>query len=413
MNEYEFKDKLIQIDKSKKCLRFLVNRVLSNDYRGIQISQHNRYSKEEIFIILQEIYNIAGSDLLQIRTTDLSKRANNIPEEERYAELVSNINKKIGRCTQDSLRKNIFVDMHRMGLIKRYNEQKKELGPFDSGIKKFVSISNLGIEIIQNCNDIFKQNILYTRALENIMNGFAENIFNIVLTLGSNYISQNELLFGTFLHKKINGHYYSHDDIIDFIKEFRSLSKYQKKEVIKIIKCYCNPDNFNKSKLEKRDWHNWLNETQQIFTLFSQTIYFDWNKNKNRIYIRIGKNGLYEDNNKLKRSISEKQKYFEEHKISKTVGFELHHIVPLCWAKSISDFQILDNWKNLVYIDAYSHSKITQNNNSNVKLSFDFNNNAIFTDFFNKKVICEKDKNILYDKNKKILCLNIMKKFFL
>ena len=37
MNKSEFKDKLIQIDKSKKCLRFLVNRVLSNDYRGIQI----------------------------------------------------------------------------------------------------------------------------------------------------------------------------------------------------------------------------------------------------------------------------------------------------------------------------------------------------------------------------------------
>ncbi len=105
-----------QIDPSKECLKFLVKRLQSKDYRGIQISQHNRYTKKEILVILQEIYALVGSNLMQIRTTDLSKRPQNVGGEELYAQLTHNISLKLSRCTQDSLRKNIFVDMHRMGL---------------------------------------------------------------------------------------------------------------------------------------------------------------------------------------------------------------------------------------------------------------------------------------------------------
>ncbi|GAA9062574.1 hypothetical protein BTM312_03950 [Helicobacter pylori] len=65
---------------------------------------------------------------LQIRTTDMSKRPSNIIGEEAYAKVVDNICKsempqdnlgKKNQVTQDSLRKNLFVDMHRMGLIER------------------------------------------------------------------------------------------------------------------------------------------------------------------------------------------------------------------------------------------------------------------------------------------------------
>lgn len=114
---------IIQIDPSKECIKFLVERLQSNDYRGNHISQHNRYTKKEILVILQEIYALVGTNLIQIRTTDLSKRPQNIIGEELYAKLTNNISLKLARCTQDSLRKNIFVEMHRMGLINRYNAQ--------------------------------------------------------------------------------------------------------------------------------------------------------------------------------------------------------------------------------------------------------------------------------------------------
>ena len=183
---------IIQIDPSKECIKFLVERLQSNDYRGNHISQHNRYTKKEILVILKEIYALVGTNLMQIRTTDLSKRPQNIIGEEIYAKLTNNISLKLARCTQDSLRKNIFVEMHRMGLISRYNAQRQPLSPFANGTKKFISLTKLGVELLQE-NNIFTQNLLFTRALENLLNGFGEEILNIALELDfqkSPYISE-------------------------------------------------------------------------------------------------------------------------------------------------------------------------------------------------------------------------------
>lgn len=409
-------DKILQeiknIDPSKKCINFIIERLKSNNYRGIQISQHNRYDKNEILIILQEVYNLVDENLMQIRTTDLSKRPQNIAGEEKYAELTNNISKKLSRCTQDSLRKNIFVDMHRMGLINRYNENKKIISPFMKGTKKYISISKFGISLIKE-NNIFNQNLLFTRALENLLQGFGEEVLNIALELGSKnlpYISEEELLlFVTFINQQLNGKTYSRSFIIDFIREYRRLSKFQKKLLIDKIQTYCNPNNFSGNKTQKRDYHNWLNETQQIITLLYQMSYFEYDEEKRMLFIKIGENGIYKDNAKLKRSIVEKQNYFKEHNITKKEGFELHHIVPLCWATNAIEFQILDNWKNLVYIDAFSHAQITHNNNTNVILKFT-DGYVIFIDFNNKEVKCKKNTNILYDYSKENIMLQYNKK---
>ncbi len=402
---------IVKIDPSKQCINFIAERIKSNNYRGIQISQHNRYTKKEILIILHEIYNLVGKNLMQIRTTDLSKRPINIDGEEKYAELINNISSKISRGSQDSLRKNIFVDMNRMGLINRYNKNKEISNPFKRETKKYISISNLGISLLKEKN-IFSQNLLFTRALENLLKGFGEEILNIALELGSKmpYISKYELLlFASFLNQKLNDKTYSRSLIINFIKEYRRLSKYQKNSLIHKLQTYCNPDNFLGNKTQKRDFHNWLNETQQIITLLSQMSYFEYDEEKDRLVIRIGKNGIYENKAKLKRSIIEKRKYFKEHGIVKSDGFELHHVVPLCWAKSIIEFQILDNWKNLVYIDAFSHAQITHNNNANVILKFT-DDYVIFIDFENKEVKCKKYIDISYDDSKQDIMLEYNKR---
>lgn len=396
---------ITRIDPSKECLKFLAQRLQSNDYRGLQISQHNRYTKKEILVILGEIYNLVGSNLMQIRTTDLSKRPQNIAGEEQYAQLTNNISLKLSRCTQDSLRKNIFVDMHRMGLISRYNAKKEPLNPFANGTKKFISLTQLGIALLQE-NNLFTQNLLFTRALENLLNGFGEEILSIALDLQqSPYISEEELLFfGTFLNQKLGDTIFSRSVIIEFIKEYRTLSKFQQKMLVDKVQTYCNPNNFSGDKTNKRDFHNWLNETQQIITLLSQMSYFEYAKESRKLCIKIGTNDIYEDSTKLKRSLTQKQAYFSQHSVSKTKGFELHHIVPLCWARSRVEFQTLDNWQNLVYIDAFSHAKITQNNNANVRLSF-LKSSAIFSDFKDNKIECKKDLQILYDENKQNIML--------
>ena len=77
------------------CVNFLMNRIQSNSYRQIHISQHNRYMQCEVFVILQEIYNLVRLEPMQIRTEDLSKRPQNIVGEELYAQLTDNIYERI------------------------------------------------------------------------------------------------------------------------------------------------------------------------------------------------------------------------------------------------------------------------------------------------------------------------------
>lgn len=75
-------------------------------------------------VILRNLYKIVGTEKLHIRTSDSSKRPINNEKELKYSKYVNEIQKQTGRCTQDSLRKNIFVDLNRMGLINRYSDDE-------------------------------------------------------------------------------------------------------------------------------------------------------------------------------------------------------------------------------------------------------------------------------------------------
>ena len=387
---------LKNFDPSKECLKFLEQRLSSDKYRGNQISQHNRYDINVVKTMLRELYNIAGDKLLQIRDTDLSKRPYNIAGEENYAIYVDKINKdsNVGRGTQDSIRKNLFVDFHRMGFINRYSKNKTSNVPGIRSSTKYVSLSELGKEFVETTN-IFEESMLYSRGIDNLMQGITDDLLWIIMELEK--ITEDEYtFFVSFVNIELNGIYYSKDKIIDMVKEYRSLSKFTKEAVKEKIKEYCISGEFTGNKTVQRDYHNWVNETQQVFMLLNQTVFFE--QRDKTIFPKVGENAIFDDEEKLNRSLSEKQKYYEYHRVNKKEGFELHHIIPLCWAKTKHEFSVLDNHKNLVYIDGYSHAKITQNRNRNVVLDFN-NSDVTFTDYSGNVVYCEYDTNILYNPN--------------
>ena len=249
--------------------------------------------------------------------------------------------------------------------------------------------------------------MLYTRGIDNLMQGLLDDLLDIILSVEK--ITEDEYTFiVSFVNQQLNGIYYGKDLIIDLVKDYRYMSRFQKDMVKREIAEYCNPDNFKGDKTDKRDYHNWVNETQQVFMLLNQTVYFE--QREKTIFPKVGDTSVFEDNRKLQRSLSEKQKYFEYHNTTKALGFELHHVVPLCWAKCREEFSILDNHKNMVYIDGFSHSKITQNRNLNVSLSFN-KDDAIFTDIpKHYSIRCMKDKQILYSSNNQNEMLEYNKK---
>lgn len=173
MTYQEFKENLCSFDPSKECFCFLAERIGDDNYRGIQCSQHNRYDDDVIFTILDELHNAAGEEKMIIRTADLKKRPRNLPEEAAYAKYVSTLCNKLGRCTQDSVRKNLFVDLHRMGLLERFNSTGKMLDPYENGTKKYVRISKQGLDFIDKGHTLFERKLRYTRAIDTLTRGLA------------------------------------------------------------------------------------------------------------------------------------------------------------------------------------------------------------------------------------------------
>ncbi len=325
-------------------MKFLANRIKSSDYRGLHLSQHNRYDQNKIKIIIQAIFNEVGEDFLQIRTTDMSKRPSNIIGEEAYAKVVDNICKseiaqdnsgKKNQVTQDSLRKNLFVDMHRMGLIERYNKNKEPTNPYIQSNIKYISLTPLAIEFL-NAQDLLRKNFCYTQALENLLQGFGAECREVMIELDNHYLDIEEMMFFvTFL----NIENFTRSKIIEYVREYR------------------------------RDYHNWKNQAQQIFSLLEQSVFFE--ANKERLILKTLNEENKQNDKKLKRSIKEKALYFEKHGVKKEKGFELHHIVPLCLARSVEEFDLLDKWENLIYIDAFNHAKISQTQNKHICLYFE------------------------------------------
>ncbi len=398
-----------QIQLGNKALRFIDARLRSDQYRGGKSSQHNRYDRESIHIMLGLLDKYApDSALLKIRTTDLSKRTENYPDEITYARFCDELCSVLQKWGQDALRKNIFLDMHRMGFIERYNDKKEKLDPYKRAHKvSYVALSEEGRRFVREDN-ILNQQFMYSKAIDKLLGGYIQTLLNLLQTSEYHlkYITKYEFMFfvsAVDVEAEFN---ISLDQCVDFIHCYRkTLSRVQQRGVIETLKQKLKPQFFLGDKTAKRDWGNWQNKIDQAFTLFSQTVYFDLRgEHKERVYL---KTGCYtKDGKKIvefqNRSIAEKFTYFDEHHVDKKQGYELHHIMPLAWAESAEQYKIFDTWKNMVYIDAYSHAKITQNRSRNIIVQTQ-GPNILLNDFSGSCVALRPNREILYDVSKQDL----------
>ncbi|MDE6029204.1 MAG: hypothetical protein K2F90_02645 [Clostridiales bacterium] len=384
------------------ALEFIEKRIADVYYRGAASSEHNRYDMEEIHDIMRILNNYAPNKrLLQIRTTDTSRRPFNYPEEYAYAEFCnevkSTVKKKKG--TQDSLRKNIFPDLHRMGFIARYDSDGNVVAPYEIKKIKYVSLTDLGVHFATETN-ILNQSFMFSKAVDILLGGYLELVIDILSDTdnGINKLSFYEYMFFVSAVNTNTSFSINRTECIELVHEYRKLSNTQKNGLINALKTRMNPDLYSGNKKDKRDWHNWVNKITQIFYLFNQTAYFD--VYDDTLYLRTETKYADDGNKKvtLKRSISAKQDYFKNHKVQKTLGFELHHVIPLSWSENIEQYNLYDNWKNLIYIDAYSHSIITQNNNNYINMSAN-GSNITLNNTLGNHIELSYNTNIIYDIN--------------
>ena len=395
-----------KINPGNNALEFIDSRIRDEKYRGAPSSEHNRYVMIQIITILELLNKYApNQSLMTIRTTDISKRPKNNFEEFTYAQFCNEAKQKAGIGTQDAMRKNLFVDLHRMGLIIRYDKNKEITDPFSKQQVKFVSISNQGLRLIEAKN-ILDKYFIFSKGIDSLVGGYIDIILDILRDkeYEIDKISIYEYMFfvsaiGTESNFNINT-----DKAVELIKEYRNLTPIQRKSVIETLKVELNPKNYTGSKKNKRDFHNWHNKIAQVYYLLNQTVYFE--VRGEQLVLKGGQNSFSEAATRLDRSLNEKYQYFVKQESVKTLGFELHHVVPLAWSENIHHFKMLDKWENMVYIDAFSHAKITQNKNRNVILEI-VKDDITLTDHSDNEVYLKHPKNILYKPTNK----NIMKKY--
>lgn len=395
MTESHFKTALLGINPALECLKFLYHRVLRDDYRGLHKLQHYRWSVEYIKIVLKHL----PKDTLLLHTQgDVYDDYRYSSDELEFCEYLQNVNKDLltieKSITDMGMRKIIFVNLHRMGLIDRFNHRQVicDIGKTYRNYR-YVKITQRGLEFLESKN-IFEEQRNLGIALDFVFGGIVQDVLDIINALNPSYLSVSEMMFFvSFLGKDYQGKILTKDVIIEFINEFRSL-KARQKVVEDVVNKFCMPKNFSGNKTQKRDFHNWKNETQTLFDSFDLMALFEYDRQKQRLLLKANING---ENITFKRSNSIKQEYFKQHEVQKDVCFELHHIVPFYYAKDIDALKAIDNWQNLIYIDANSHKIFTLDKNGKKAIRLNFKDkDAVLDNLIGDEVVLKYADNIRY-----------------
>ncbi len=380
MREY-----VTNISPGNEALEFIDKRLADDHYRGNWSSQHNRFTLDEVLKILTLLHEYApAQSLMRIRTTDIAKRPKNLPDEKTYARFCDETKATIGKGTQDAMRKNFFPDFHRMGLIVRYGRQKTPTDPFSKQRVQYVSLSNRGLRLVE-ADTIDEQYYIFLSGVDRLLSGFISGLLRLLRDQDYNLKSIDiyEFMFFASALGTQSSFNIGVERCVELIKSYRRLSRIQRRSMIEILSAELKPANYDGPKPSKRDFHNWKNKVDQIYHILAPTVYFEVRDET----LRLRKEKA--------RSFGEKHRYFKMHRVGRTLGFELHHVVPLAWSESEAQFKLFDKWQNMVYINAYEHALITQNRNRNVRMTSS-EDDLILSDFSDNSVHLKHNDSILY-----------------
>lgn len=406
MESYEYLEELISIEPDNKFLKYIAARVQDNDYRGFQCSQHNRLTYQYFYAVLCAIDGVAGDSSFFIHIGD--DKGKRQPAAETYYRIVDEIKASAGRGTINSIKKNIFPDIARMGFIDRFDKHGSKLLPNRRGVVYSVKLSALGREFIEA--DTFKRVKLFTDGVDRLTKNTASELVEMLYLndYGIDYLDIHEYMYIYSDDRGINP-----SDKLELLLEYRRLTPAEREQAERYLQLYCDPENWRgQDKTVLRDYSNWKNESQQIFLLFASSTYFK--VERGRLVLNTGSLGLFDP--KTVRGEKAKNNYFSEHGISRDVDYELHHIVPFSKAMSKADLKYIDDYKNLIYLSKAKHAQFTALGSKSVimtqldehRLAFtDFTGNEIVVDIRSDTKISTSRINDMLEYNKKLL-----KKFY-
>jgi hypothetical protein len=397
MYPYNLLSDILNIQPNNEFINYIVKRLQREYYRGVHISQHNRYDYNYIITLIEIIYKIAKDNFFEIPAGDYSERTGkkdyNIIFYPEYKQIVDSINSLTGKGTYNSIKKNFFVDLERMGLLERTRDVKYARLTKDAIHLILLNKSNKR-KAIKEFTDLID---------ENLFGNFLSELVEFMWLYGYEKIDIYEY---TFI---LNDFYITNTYKDILLRSYRNLTNIQKNKLIDLIKEFAKPENFIGDKTQKRDFHNWINESQQIFSLLKFTTYFQVIEENGVLQLILNtsnETGIFSIN-EMKRNQAIKQEYFELHNVPKLPDFELHHIIPIKVAINKKDMEKIDNVLNLIYIHKNGHKLIHKNNTYQIKEinleKFELNNIKTLqvNIFYNQKDVYFSTENNIINKLKK------------
>lgn len=350
---HELLKDILNIETGNKFLEYIVSRVTREDYRGVHRSQHNRYDLDKFEKILRAIHDIAGENGFSIPSGDIGQDIEKLnTDKSNYSDfykIYKILESEEVISAPDPLRKNFFVEFSRLGFLEKYNQEGKLLNPFCRTLTKSVKLSSEGIRFLK-AETLFDKHKIFTEGVERLL---GDTLIDLVSAIDlSSYYRHEQFYFEEytliFSDDRLSG-----TEKIEMVKHWRSLGRAQRENTLELIKDYCNPQRFPGDRTDKRDYHNWRNETQQLMSLFKLTVYFQ--VYDDRFSLNIGQSfGIFERT----RREEPKKRYFEKHGIEKQEDYHLHHIVPLNYVRNREEYRLIDDFRNLIYVHKDKHKEI-------------------------------------------------------
>lgn len=389
------KSMIENLSPNNEALKFIERRIADDKYRGTASSQHNRYNMSEIFKTLTILAKYTKTGPLRIRDTDTSKRPENTPDEAEYARFTEEVKKAIGQGTQDSIRKNRFPDWAVMGFIERYDQYKKPIDGLSSGSIKYVGLTKDGHDFINESN-IVNRLFRYTKGVYKL-NPQIAYILEILKNpdYGVDELDFWEIMFFVSAIDTETSFTITTDQCVELIKDWRSLSNLIRKTAIEKLKNSMNPKHYRGKKTSKRDFHNWKNKIEQIYSLLRENAYFHIDNRKMSLSARTDASS----GEKIikKRSKAEQEAYYREHRVAKRRDSDLHHIVALMFAENPAQYNLYDKWQNMLEVRGDKHHIVGREHRNMVFILSADGNNFILRDYSNHQMRLEYDKDINYN----------------
>jgi hypothetical protein len=233
---------------NRAILRHVLRKIKSNDYRDHRIEHHRvTTDSKKVKMILEAIYANCQDRPLYI---------NGI----LFGSLVKKINKKIGCGTVNSFRKNILINMDKMGYIARLNKHGYQVVNED-GRKNTIHqivLTKAGLDLakVKGKNTLRREQIHSNASVEL----FGRDYLNALLLLidDINFITVKEFMYfvdeGLFISK-----------IAQNIKRYRSLTEAEQDGIDSELEAEVRKINDEAiDKTERRDIASWENEVVQI-----------------------------------------------------------------------------------------------------------------------------------------------------